>query len=119
MNQTPDAKKLTHLEEGETHLWRGDLSPIGCAAVVNPADSVYLKDPQRIVLGLLRRPSGMNPLTTRNTSITRNTPITGYARQSLGIWRKLTARRFQLLIVVTAMVRSTSSASLNCALANW
>jgi len=61
MNQTPEAKKLTHLEEGETHLWRGDLSPIGCAAVVNPADSVYLTDPRRIVLGLLRRPSGINP----------------------------------------------------------
>ena len=113
MSQTPEAKKLTHLQEGETNLWRGDLSPIGCAAVVNPADSVYLTDPRRIVLGLLRRPSGMNPLTTRNTS------ITGCERQSLGIWRKLTARRFQLLMVVTAMVRSTSSASLNCALANW
>ena len=36
MSQTPEAKKLTHLQEGETHLWRGDLSPIGCAAVVNP-----------------------------------------------------------------------------------
>jgi hypothetical protein len=45
MSQIPEAKKLTHLHEGETHLWRGDLSPIGCAAVVNPADSVYLTGP--------------------------------------------------------------------------
>jgi hypothetical protein len=33
------------------NLWRGDLSPIGCAAPMS-------------FLGLLRNPSGINPLTT-------------------------------------------------------
>jgi hypothetical protein len=42
------------------NLWRGDLSPFGCAAVVNPANSVYL--PER--WGRLRHPTGINPLAT-------------------------------------------------------
>ncbi len=35
--------------------------------------------------------------------------------QPLGLWRKLTASRFQLLMVLIASVRSTSSSSLKLA----
>jgi hypothetical protein len=37
-------------------LWRGDLSPLDCAAVVK-------------VLGLLRSPTGINPLATEITNL--------------------------------------------------
>jgi hypothetical protein len=45
-------------------LWRGDLSPFGGEAVANPAGRVCLKKLGCMVLGLLRSPTGINPLAT-------------------------------------------------------
>src|SRR5690606_29116500 len=44
-------------------LWRGDLSPLGCAAVANPVHKV--QESLRLeFLGPLRSPAGINPLAT-------------------------------------------------------
>src|ERR1700759_3104232 len=50
----------------ELLLWRGDSSPIGCEAVAKPVYTIYLINAVTD-LGRLRRPSGMNPLTTKQS----------------------------------------------------
>ena len=45
-------------------LWRGDLSPLGCAAAPKPDTSVCQAERWRLFLGLLRSPAGINPLAT-------------------------------------------------------
>jgi hypothetical protein len=57
-------------------LWRGDLSPLGCAAALRPATSAYQADCIKPILGLLRSPTGINPLATMNHPI--HIKIKGY-----------------------------------------
>jgi hypothetical protein len=46
------------------NLWRGDLSPLGCAAAPRASDLIA-DTPRHQILGLLRSPTGINPLTTK------------------------------------------------------
>ena len=45
-----------------TLLWRGDLSPLGCAA--SPNRKTEISSSIHTSKGLLRSPAGMNPLAT-------------------------------------------------------
>jgi hypothetical protein len=52
--------------KGDPHLWRGDLSPLGCVAAPNPSTAVHQEKRRRQVLRLRRSRAGINPLATRD-----------------------------------------------------
>jgi hypothetical protein len=61
----------THLLWRGVNLWRGDLSPLGCAAALK-LQPVYVWTIELPALGLLRSPTGINPLATGNPTTTNN-----------------------------------------------